>query len=159
VNPVYKYVLTNSYHITQYKATKADILINRANNTTRHNQKPILLFLLTTVLVTDIFTTNEPTAVFAQSTNLKQDINQGARCDTVGSDSSVSNSRNQQPANNVNNSVPTSGRLGAKGTLLINEVCDISGIIDCSIAIFSTTVIGNNPQPSSFSFTVRLATS
>jgi hypothetical protein len=97
-------------------------------------------------LVTGIFTANIPTAVFAQSTHLKQDINQGATCNTGGGDSPVLNSCNQQSANNVNNGVPTAAK--STGTLLINEIC--SG--PCRV-VFSITVTGNNPYPSSFSFT------
>ena len=53
------------------------------------------MILLTTVLVTGIETTGNP-VVFADSRILKQDTNQNANCDTVGADSSVSDSCNQQ---------------------------------------------------------------
>jgi len=58
-------------------------LANRANNTSRHNQTPIALILLTTVLVTGTYTTGNQ-VVFADSRILKQDTRQTANCDTVG---------------------------------------------------------------------------
>ena len=81
---------------------KPDILINRANNTNHHNQTPIVLILLTTITIlsTGIYTTGIQ-AVFANSTNLKQETKQNANCNTIGATGSVSDSCNQAQ-NNVN---------------------------------------------------------
>jgi hypothetical protein len=49
-------------------------LINRVNNTNHNNQTLIIIFLLTPVLVTRIFTTSALT-VFAYSRVLKQETN------------------------------------------------------------------------------------
>ena len=66
----------------------------------RYNSTFVVLILLTTALVTGIYTTNVPT-VFADSRILKQETKQNANCDTVGGDSTVSDSCNQRSANNV----------------------------------------------------------
>ena len=71
----------------------------------RHNQTQILLILLTTVLVTGIFSANMPTAVFADSRLLIQYTKQNANCDTAGTISTGSDSCGQRAANNVNNGV------------------------------------------------------
>ena len=83
-------------------------MANRANNTNYHNQTPIALILLTTVLVTGIYTISVPT-VFADSRILKQDTKQTANCDKVGADSPVSDSYNQRAENNINIGVPRTG--------------------------------------------------
>jgi hypothetical protein len=72
----------------------------------------IVLILLTTVLVTAIFRTNVPPVVFADSRILKQDTNQNANCDTVGADSTVSDSCNKaQNGVSINNGgLITSGK-------------------------------------------------
>ncbi len=78
---------------------------------------------------------------------MKQKTKQNANCDTVGADSPVSDSCNQSAANNVNNGVPTAG---TPATLLINELCFSIG---CPDIPFNIIVTGNNPRPSTFSFT------
>lgn len=67
----------------------------------RHNQTSILLILLTTALVTRLFTTNVPTAVLADSKLLRRDTHQATNCETVGAASPVSDSCNQRAANNA----------------------------------------------------------
>ncbi|MGA9841555.1 MAG: hypothetical protein WBP64_01275 [Nitrososphaeraceae archaeon] len=61
----------------------------RANNTYRHNLTLIVVILLTTVLVTGIYTTNVPT-VFADSIILKEETEHNANCAAAGGDSTVS---------------------------------------------------------------------
>ena len=89
---------------------KPDILIIRANNTSR-KANLVILIVISTILVTGIFTADIPTAVFADSRLIRQDTKQAANCDTVGAASPVSNSCNQRGANNVNNGVPTAVQL------------------------------------------------
>ena len=103
------------------------------------------MILLTTVLVTGIFTTNV-SSVFADSRLLKQDTKQAANCDSAGAGSPLSGSCNERAANNVINGILTAG---TPGTLLINELC--FGV-SCPHFPFNIIVTGNNPQPSSFSF-------
>lgn len=106
----------------------------RANNTYRHNLTLIVVILLTTILVTGIYTTNVP-IVFADSRILKQDTTQNASCATGGADSTVSDSCNLQSINNVNNGVPKTtgipttgtGTGTGTGTLLVNVFCIGSG--------------------------------
>ena len=103
------------------------------------------MILLTTVLVTGIETTGNP-VVFADSRILKQDTNQNANCDTVGADSSVSDSCNQAAANNVSNGVPrTTGTSGSHPTTGILRIACGSSVLACPGPIQLT---GNNPQPS-----------
>jgi hypothetical protein len=110
----------------------------------------IVLVLLTTVLVSGVLSATLPTAIFADSRTFKLDTKQNANCDTAGSASPISDSCNQRAANNVNNGIPTSAK--PTGTLLINKVCSGS-FCSQSETVFSVTVTGNNPQPSTFSFT------
>jgi hypothetical protein len=107
---------------------------------------------LTTVSVSGL-TTNVPTAVFADSRLLKQDTNQNASCDTVGANSPVLGSCNQNAANNVNNGVPkTAATPERTGTLLVKFVCDIPA---CATALPSRIDIsGGNAQPDTLTFTV-----
>ena len=82
------------------------------------------------VLVTGIYTTNIPT-IFADSKILKQDTKQNGNCDTVGADSTVSDSCNQRAANNVSNGIPrTTGTSGSHPTIGILRIAcgSISGI-------------------------------
>jgi hypothetical protein len=127
-------------------------LANRANNTNYHNQTPISLIVLTTVLVTGIYTTSVPT-VFAGSRILKQDTKQTANCDTVGADSPVSDSCNQRAENNINNGVTRTGGTSGNpstGTLLIRKSCVISGGGSCPGNPFlNIQVTGNNAQTTS----------
>lgn len=69
---------------------KQDILINQVTHTTRHIQILIVLGLLTSILLTGMFTANAPTKVFADSRLLKQDTKQATNCDTVGANSPIS---------------------------------------------------------------------
>jgi hypothetical protein len=110
-----------------------------------------VLVLLTTVLVTGIFTTNVRTA-FADSKLLRLDTKQHAICDTVGAASPISDSCNQQSTNGVNNGIPTAAKpTETTATLLIKKVCVGLG---CTRGVgFNLTVFGNNPQPSSIHFT------
>ena len=86
---------------------KPDILKYQANYMNRFSSSLVLLILSTTVLVSGIYTTNVLTPeVFADSRLLKQYTNQNASCDTVGADSPVAGSCNQNAANNVNNGLP-----------------------------------------------------
>jgi hypothetical protein len=121
----------------------------------RYNSTLVALIILTTVLVTGIYTTNVPT-VFADSRILKQETKQTANCDTIGAYSTVSDSCNQQSANNVNNGVPKTGGTSGNptGALLITKSCVASRGGSCtSPPTFNVQVTGNNPQPPSFSLT------
>ncbi len=69
-------------------------------------------------------------------------------CNTVGADSTVSDSCNQQSTNNVNNGVPTAGKPGT--TTLLVKTCNLPDPI-CVQLSFMIVIAGNNPQPSSFS--------
>jgi hypothetical protein len=112
----------------------------------------VILILLATVLVSG-FTTNLPTAVFAESRILKQDTKQTANCDTVGADSPVSNSCNQSAANIVSNGVSKTAVTPERtGTLLVKFVCDIPV---CATALPSLIIISSaNAQPDTLTFTV-----
>ena len=117
-----------------------------------HNSTLIVLILLTAVLVSG-FTTNVPTAIFADSRLLAQSTKQTANCDTVGADSPVSGSCNQNAANNVNNGVPKTAVTPERtGTLLVKFVCDIPA---CATALPSRIdIFGGNAQPDTLTFTV-----
>jgi len=112
----------------------------------------VILILLATVLVSG-FTTNLPTAVFAESRILKQDTKQTANCDTVGVDSPVSDSCNQRAANNASNGVSKTAVTPERtGTLLVKFVCDIPV---CATALPSLIIISSaNAQPDTLTFTV-----
>ena len=112
----------------------------------------MILILLATVLVSG-FTTNLPTAVFAESRILKQDTKQTANCDTVGVDSTVSDSCNQRAANNASNGVSKTAVTPERtGTLLVKFVCDIPV---CATALPSLIIISSaNAQPDTLTFTV-----
>ena len=59
----------------------------------------------------------------------------------------------KEAANNVNDGVPrTTVNRETTGTLLINEAC-LGDSRRCSFIHFNITITGNNPKPSSFSFT------
>ena len=109
----------------------------------------IVSILLTTVLVAEIFTANVQ-STYADSRILKQDTKQNTNCDTVGANSTVSDSCNQRSANNVNNGITTA--VKPTGTLLVIERCIGRG---CPFLPINVIVTGNNPQPSSFTFISR----
>src|SRR5215831_13745729 len=69
-----------------------------------HNITLIVLILLTMALVAGIYMTRTQ-SIFADSRILKQDTKQNANCDTVGADSSISDSCNQRATNSVNNGI------------------------------------------------------
>ena len=111
----------------------------------------VILTLLTTVSVSGL-TTNVPTAVFADSRLLKQDTNQNASCDTVGANSPVLGSCNQNAANNVNNGVPkTAVTPETTGTLLVKFVCNIP---ICATSRSVIIISSANAQPDILTFTV-----
>jgi hypothetical protein len=115
----------------------------QANNTTRHNQTVMILVLLNALLLTGVFTaTLSTTIVFADSRIFKQDTKQNANCDTVGADSTLSDSCNQRSTNNVNNGVPRS--TATSGILRIVCGSAIKGLA-CPAPI---QITGNNPQES-----------
>jgi hypothetical protein len=122
---------------------KPDIHTIQANNTTRHNQTLTILVLLNAVLLTGVFTATLPTTkVFADSRLFKQDTKQNANCDTVGADSTLSDSCNQRATNNINNGLPRS--TATSGILRIVCGSVIKGLA-CPAPI---RIIGNNPQES-----------
>jgi hypothetical protein len=107
--------------------------------------------LLTSALLTGIYTANVPT-VFADSRLIKQGTKQTANCDTVGADSPVSNSCNQSAANNVNNGVPkTAVTPETTGTLLVKFVCNIP---ICATSRSVIIISSANAQPDILTFTV-----
>lgn len=127
---------------------KPDIHTIQANNTTRNNQKLIILVLLNAVLLTGVFTTSMPTAVvFADSRTLKQESKQNTNCDTAGANSIVSESCNQQLTNNVNKGVPKT--TGTSGVLRVT--CGSSGGSSPLACPAPIQLTGNNPRPPSIS--------
>lgn len=107
----------------------------------------LILTVITTALLTGLYTTNVPT-IFADSRILRQDTKQNANCDTVGADSTVSESCNQRAANNVNNGVPRHSGAAGPTTGILRIACGSSGGLACPGIIHIT---GNNPQESTIS--------
>jgi hypothetical protein len=89
--------------------------------------------------------------VFADPRILKQGTKQNANCNTVGTDSPLSDLCDQRSANDASNGVSKTDRNPeTTGTLLVSKDCIRLSGGRCFNA-FNVQITGNNPQPSSFS--------